>query len=88
MFFGGASYFCGHMLKIWGWPTEVAIPAAALAAGAMGLVVGALAIRRQGIYFAMVTLALAQMFFFFALQAPFTAARTASRRSRAGPSSA
>ncbi|MGJ3265150.1 MAG: branched-chain amino acid ABC transporter permease [Salinarimonas sp.] len=72
MFFGGASYFCGHMLKVWGWPTEVAIPVAALAAGAMGLVVGALAIRRQGIYFAMVTLALAQMFFFFALQAPFT----------------
>lgn len=72
MFFGGASYFCGHMLKVWGWPPELAIPAAALTAGAMGLVVGALAIRRQGIYFAMVTLALAQMFFFFCLQAPFT----------------
>jgi branched-chain amino acid transport system permease protein len=72
MFFGGASYFTGHIVKIWGWPPEVSILAGAIAAGLMGLVAGSIAIRRQGIYFAMVTLALAQMFFFFSLQAPFT----------------
>lgn len=72
MFFGGASYFTGHIVKVWGWPPEVSILAGAIAAGLMGLVAGSIAIRRQGIYFAMVTLALAQMFFFFSLQAPFT----------------
>lgn len=72
MYFGGASYFTGHILKVWGWPTELAILAGTLAAGLLGLVAGFIAIRRQGIYFAMVTLALAQMFFFFSLQAPFT----------------
>jgi branched-chain amino acid transport system permease protein len=72
MFFGGASYFTGHIVKVWGWPTEVSILAGTLAAGLMGLVAGSIAIRRQGIYFAMVTLALAQMFYFFSLQAPFT----------------
>ena len=51
---------------------ELAILGGALAAAALGLVAGALAIRRQGIYFAMITLALAQMMFFFAVQAPFT----------------
>lgn len=72
MFFGWASYFCAHMLKVWGLQPEFAIPLATLGAGVMGVVVGALAIRRQGIYFAMITLALAQMAFFFAVQAPFT----------------
>lgn len=72
MFFGGASYFTGHVLKVWGWPTEFAILAGTAAAALLGLVAGFIAIRRQGIYFAMVTLALAQMFFFFSLQAPFT----------------
>ncbi len=72
MFFGGASYFTGHIVKVWGWPTEISILAGTLMAALMGLVAGSIAIRRQGIYFAMVTLALAQMFFFFSLQAPFT----------------
>jgi branched-chain amino acid transport system permease protein len=72
MFFGFAAYVCGHAVKIWGWPTEAGILAGAAVAAAMGLVTGLLAIRRQGIYFAMVTLALAQMVFFFCLQAPFT----------------
>ena len=72
MFLGTAGYVCAHAAKEWGWPPEVAILAGTLAAAALGVVVGALAIRRQGIYFAMITLALAQMVFFFCLQAPFT----------------
>lgn len=72
MFFGWASYFCAHMLKVWGLPAELAIVLATIAAGGIGVLAGALAIRRQGIYFAMITLALAQMMFFFAVQAPFT----------------
>ena len=58
-----------HAAKVWGWPPELAILCGTAAAGALGLVVGGLAIRRQGIYFAMVTLALAQMIYFFCLQA-------------------
>ncbi len=72
MFLGTAGYVCAHAAKEWGWPPELAILAGTLAAAAMGGVVGLLAIRRQGIYFAMITLALAQMVFFFCLQAPFT----------------
>jgi branched-chain amino acid transport system permease protein len=72
MFFGSAAYFSAHIAKVWGWPPELSILAAAVAAGVLGLVVGALAIRRQGIYFAMITLALAQMIYFFSLEAPFT----------------
>jgi branched-chain amino acid transport system permease protein len=72
MFFGFAAYVSGHAVKVWGWPTEAGILAGTAVAAAMGLVAGSLAIRRQGIYFAMVTLALAQMVFFFCLQAPFT----------------
>jgi branched-chain amino acid transport system permease protein len=72
LFFGGAGYVSAHAAKVWGWPPEIAILAGALAAAVLGLGVGALAIRRQGIYFAMITLALAQMFFFFCLRAPFT----------------
>jgi branched-chain amino acid transport system permease protein len=72
MFFGSAAYFSAHIAKVWGWPPELSILAAAAAAGVLGLVVGALAIRRQGIYFAMITLALAQMIYFFSLEAPFT----------------
>jgi branched-chain amino acid transport system permease protein len=71
-FFGGAAYVAGHVVKVWAWPTELGILAGAGAAALLGLVFGALAIRRHGIYFAMVTLALAQMIFFFALQAKFT----------------
>ncbi len=72
LFFGWASYLCAHAAKVWGLPPELAILAGTATAAGLGLVVGALAIRRQGIYFAMVTLALAQMMFFFAVQAPFT----------------
>src|SRR5258708_24937769 len=69
---GMAVYSCAHAAKVGGWPLEAAILFGTGAAAAMGVVVGLLAIRRQGIYFAMITLALAQMVFFFCLQAPFT----------------
>jgi branched-chain amino acid transport system permease protein len=72
LFFGWASYLSAHAAKVWGVPPELAILAGTAAAAGLGLIVGALAIRRQGIYFAMITLALAQMMFFFAIQAPFT----------------
>jgi len=72
MFFGGAAYITGHAVKVWGWPTELGILAGMAVAAVMGLIVGAIAIRRQGIYFAMITLALSQMVFFFCLQAKFT----------------
>ena len=71
-FFGFAAYVTGHSAKVWGLPPEVAITAGTAAAAILGLAFGLLAIRRQGIYFAMITLALAQMLFFFCLQAPFT----------------
>ncbi|SDR56129.1 amino acid/amide ABC transporter membrane protein 2, HAAT family [Rhizobiales bacterium GAS113] len=71
-FFGAAAYVTAHAAKVWGLPTELAILVGALAAAALGLVVGFLAIRRQGIYFSMITLALAQMFYFICLQVPFT----------------
>jgi branched-chain amino acid transport system permease protein len=72
MFLGSAGYFSAHIAKVWGWPPELAILTATIGAGGIGLLVGALAIRRQGIYFAMITLALSQMIYFFCLQAPFT----------------
>src|ERR1700738_3718055 len=62
-FFGGAAYVTAHAAKVWGLPTELAILVGALAAAMLGLIIGFLAIRRQGIYFAMITLALSQMFF-------------------------
>ncbi|MDO8788160.1 MAG: branched-chain amino acid ABC transporter permease [Sulfuritalea sp.] len=72
VFLGSAAYVTGHALKVWELPTLVGLLAGTVAAAALGWVIGSLAIRRQGIYFAMVTLALAQMVFFFFLQAPFT----------------
>src|SRR5437764_6634092 len=72
LYFGWASYLAAHSAKVWGFPPELAILTGAATAAVLGLVAGALAIRRQGIYFAMITLALAQMMFFFALQAKFT----------------
>jgi branched-chain amino acid transport system permease protein len=72
MFFGFAAYISGHVVKQWGWDPLAGILAGTAVAAALGLVAGALAIRRQGIYFAMVTLALSQMVFFFCLQAKFT----------------
>ena len=71
-FFGTASYITAHAVKVWGLPTELGILAGVAVAAALGLVLGYLAIRRQGIYFAMITLAFAQMVFFFCLQAKFT----------------
>lgn len=71
-FFGGAAYFSAHAVKVWGVPPEIGILIGTAGAAVLGLVMGFFAIRRQGIYFAMITLALAQMFYFFCLQAPFT----------------
>ncbi|WBU63646.1 branched-chain amino acid ABC transporter permease [Paracoccus aerodenitrificans] len=71
-FFGGAAYFTAHAVKVWGWSPEAGISLGVAGAAGLGLVMGAIAIRRQGIYFAMITLALSQMFFFFCLQANFT----------------
>lgn len=71
-FFGGAGYVTGHAMKVWGLPFEIGVLAGVGAAALIGLVMGGLAIRRQGIYFTMITLALAQMLFFVCLQAPFT----------------
>jgi branched-chain amino acid transport system permease protein len=71
-FFGAASYISAYTLSAWGWTPELAILAATGAALVLGLAFGWVAIRRQGIYFAMITLALSQMVFFVALQAPFT----------------
>jgi len=71
-FFGGAAYACGQALVVWGFPTLAGLAFGTLVAALMGLVMGGLAIRRSGIYFAMITLAMAQMVFFYFLQAPFT----------------
>jgi branched-chain amino acid transport system permease protein len=72
MFFGMASYVSAHAAKVWGLTPELAILSGTVVATALGFVAGSLAIRRLGIYFAMITLALAQMVYFFCLQAPFT----------------
>lgn len=71
-FFGGAAYVAGHAAKVWGLTPELAILLGTGASALLGAAFGWLAIRRQGIYFAMITLALAQMLYFFFLQAPFT----------------
>ncbi len=72
MFLGSAGYVTAHAAKVWGLTPELSIALGTLCAAALGWVVGKLAIRRQGIYLTMITLALAQMVFFFSLQAPFT----------------
>jgi len=72
MFLGTAGYASAHAAKVWGLTPELAILFGTACSAALGLVTGLLAIRRQGIYFAMITLALAQMVYFFYLQAPFT----------------
>jgi len=71
-FFGSAAYVTGWLIKSQSWTPELALTAGAVAAGLIGLLVGLVAIRRQGIYFAMITLAIAQMVYFVCLQAPFT----------------
>jgi branched-chain amino acid transport system permease protein len=72
VFMGSASYITAHTVKVMGFPPELGILAGTGVAALLGLVFGWLAIRRQGIYFAMVTLALSQMVYFFCLQAKFT----------------
>ncbi len=72
MFFGGAAYITGYALKTWALPTELALVLGVAFASVAGLLVGLVSIRRQGIYFAMITLALAQMFYFFCVGAKFT----------------
>lgn len=71
-FFGGAAYVAAHAAKVWGVPFEIAIVLGVTFATVLGFLFGALAIRRHGIYFAMITLALAQMIYFLAVQMPFT----------------
>src|SRR5690349_8188350 len=72
LYWGWASYLSAYSAKAWGFPPELAILTGTATAAICGLLAGSLAIRRQGIYFAMITLALAQMMYFFALQAKFT----------------
>jgi len=72
MFLGTAGYAAAHAAKVWGWNPELAVLFATACSGLLALVTGMLAIRRQGIYFAMITLAFSQMVFFFYLQTPFT----------------
>jgi len=71
-YFGMGGYIAAHSAKVWGLTPEISILIGALLAGVQGAIFGWVAIRRQGIYFAMITLALAQMIYFFCLQAPFT----------------
>ncbi|MGN0932978.1 branched-chain amino acid ABC transporter permease [Falsigemmobacter intermedius] len=71
-FFGGAAYFTAHSAKVWGFTPELALLTGMAGAALIGLVIGMIALRRTGIYFTMITLALSQMFFFFCLQSPFT----------------
>jgi branched-chain amino acid transport system permease protein len=71
-FLGAAGYFAGHAIKVWGLPPELGILTATVFAGVLGYAFGSLAIRRAGIYFAMITLALAQMLYFVWLQMKFT----------------
>lgn len=71
-FLGGAAYVAGHAIKVWGLTPEVGLLLGTAGGALLGLLFGWLAIRRQGIYFSMITLALAQMLFFACLQAPFT----------------
>ena len=71
-FLGSAGYVAAHAAKVWGLPPELALLAGTAAAALLGLAIGALAIRSRGIYFANITLAFAQMVFFFSIQAKFT----------------
>ena len=72
MFLGTAGYVTAHALKVWGVTPELGILIGTAAAAALGVVTGAVAIRRQGIYFSMITLALSQLLYFIYLQTPFT----------------
>jgi branched-chain amino acid transport system permease protein len=72
MVLGPAGYFTAHALKVWGFTPELGILVGIAGAAALGVITGVVAIRRQGIYFAMITLALSQLLYFIYLQAPFT----------------
>jgi branched-chain amino acid transport system permease protein len=72
MFLGTAGYVTAHALKVWGVPPELGIFLGTAAAAGLGVITGVVAIRRQGIYFAMITLALSQLLYFIYLQTPFT----------------
>ncbi|HAO41593.1 MAG: branched-chain amino acid transport system permease protein [Afipia broomeae] len=72
MFLGTAGYVTAHALKVWGVSPEIGIILGVVASAALSVVTGLIAIRRQGIYFAMITLALSQLLFFIYLQTPFT----------------
>jgi branched-chain amino acid transport system permease protein len=72
MFLGTAGYVSGHALKVWGFPPELGILAGTGASAGLAVITGLVAIRRQGIYFAMITLALSQLLYFIYLQVPFT----------------
>jgi branched-chain amino acid transport system permease protein len=71
-FFGGAAYVCAAVVRQWGLTPELGVLAGAVYAAVMGTLFGWIAVRRSGIYFAMITLALSQLIFFLALQLPFT----------------
>jgi branched-chain amino acid transport system permease protein len=71
-FLGSAGYLCGQAVKVWGLTPELGILLGAAVAALLGAIIGGLAIRRQGIYFAMITLGLAQVVYFLAVQLPFT----------------
>lgn len=79
-FFGSGAYIAGHLVKNYGVPFELGILAGGLVAALLGAVIGALAIRRSGIYLAMITLAMSQLVYFFYLQAPFTGAEDGLQR--------
>ncbi|NIC06347.1 branched-chain amino acid ABC transporter permease [Billgrantia bachuensis] len=79
-FFGTGAYATGLLVKTYGVPTELGILIGGLGAAVLGAIVGALAIRRSGIYLAMITLALSQLVYFFFLQAPFTGAEDGLQR--------
>jgi branched-chain amino acid transport system permease protein len=72
MFLGTAGYFTAHALKVWGVSPELGIVVGTVGAAVLAVVTGLIAIRRQGIYFAMITLALSQLLYFVYLQTPFT----------------
>src|SRR5246500_640122 len=72
MFLGTAGYVTAHALKVWGLTPELGILVGTAAAAGLGVITGLVAIRRQGIYFAMITLALSQLLYFIYLQVPFT----------------
>jgi branched-chain amino acid transport system permease protein len=72
MFLGTAGYVAGHALKVWGLSPELGILAGTAASGGLAVITGLVAIRRQGIYFAMITLALSQLLYFIYVQVPFT----------------